>query len=118
MTGLPELPAFSHFLENSTHEMQRDAIRVFARAYAEEAVKQERERSDGARRWLTVVQQKADGARQNAQALRKFPGQEHEARARELAAMYLLETAQFMAMEEVHAEMLASLRSRSEQNGA
>ena len=43
MTDLPPLPAFSHFLENSTHEMQRDAIRAYARAYAEEAVKQERE---------------------------------------------------------------------------
>lgn len=31
---LPPLPAFSHFLENSTHDMQRDAIRAYAKAYA------------------------------------------------------------------------------------
>jgi hypothetical protein len=44
MSNLPPLPEFSHFLENSTHEMQRDAIRAFARSFAEEAVRLERER--------------------------------------------------------------------------
>jgi hypothetical protein len=33
-TELPPLPAFSYFLENSTHDMQRDAIRAYAKAYA------------------------------------------------------------------------------------
>jgi len=31
---LPPLPAFSYFLENSTHDMQRDAIRAYAKNYA------------------------------------------------------------------------------------
>ncbi len=38
LTGAPEmptLPAFSHFLENTTHDMQRDAIRAYARAHGQ-----------------------------------------------------------------------------------
>lgn len=61
---------------------------------------------DGAQRWLAVVQEHAASARKNAQELRAYPGSEQEARARELAAQYLIETAQCMAMDETHADML------------
>lgn len=36
----PEMPAFSHFLENSTHEMQKDAIRAYAKQFASACVEE------------------------------------------------------------------------------
>jgi len=56
--------------------------------------------------WIALVKEKADHARENANALRKYPGQEQEARARELAATYLMEMAQCLSMDEAHAEAL------------
>lgn len=43
MTKQDDMPALSHFLENSTHDMQRDAIRAYALQYAEQRVREERE---------------------------------------------------------------------------
>lgn len=37
------MPALSYFLENSTFDMQRDAIRAYAQQYAEQRVREERE---------------------------------------------------------------------------
>lgn len=38
MTELLPLPAFSYFLEHDTIEMQKDAIREYAKSYARENV--------------------------------------------------------------------------------
>ena len=68
----------------------------------------------GAERWMAIVREKADDARKNAQGLRQFEGMEAEARARELAAQYLLETAHVMVLDERHAEALANIVDQSE----
>lgn len=55
---VPAFPAFSYFLENSTYEMQKDAIRAYARDYAKAFVRAQDEeyealRKDAARfTWL------------------------------------------------------------------
>ena len=69
--------------------------------------------TDGAERWMAIVREKADDARKNAHGLRQFEGMEAEARARELAAQYLLETAHVMVLDERHAEALAGIVDQS-----
>lgn len=69
--------------------------------------------TDGAERWMAIVREKADDARKNAHGLRQFEGMEAEARARELAAQYLLETAHAMVLDERHAEALAGIVDQS-----
>lgn len=91
----------------------RDLVRE-AVALATQQATQGAEPVGGAERWMAIVREKADDARKNAQGLRQFEGMETEARARELAAQYLLETAHVMVLDERHAEALANIVDQSE----
>ena len=58
---------------------------------------------------LEYKQEAQEWADENAEELRAHPSMEQEAHARELAAQYLVETAQCMAMDETHAAMLQQI---------
>jgi len=63
--------------------------------------------AEAVKAWAARVREQADHARKNAKALGKYAGHEAEARARELAALYLEETAIAM-LQDLH---IADLRA-------
>ncbi len=86
----------------------RHRIKVGAKLYTAPPPTTEVEKD--ARQWADRVLEKARHAMANAKGLRKFEGMEAEARARELAASYLLETAESLLLD----HRLAALQSEAQ----
>lgn len=59
--------------------------------------------------WMALVNRTADHMRENAAGLRKFGGHELEARARELAALQLVQVAGTLAADARHLELIQDM---------